>query len=394
MCHGLDVRRWKDEQENGQEFIADALFCRQPASSAQCCGTDFADHWACQCWQSLSFGFIVALVWEGAFRISAAPPLFHTLEHLLSICERIHETLPSDTEMRGKLLLTALFHDVVWFPQGDDSEDRSAEAFDFITGHFQLPIPAEARSAIRQAILATKDQSESDELASRFHEYDCHVILHGNPVDLLGYEFQIFREYQYLNMVEYRRGRSEFFSRFSRRFPKCRANMRFLIEYLERRRPRVGVYAGTFNPFHIGHLSILEKAELMFDKVIVAVGINPQKHVEKDDRVVRDLPFHEVVNFKTLMVDFIDQESVFSDVTLVRGLRNGYDLDYEMNQLCFMQEMRPDTRAVYIPCDKELEHVSSSALNSMAKFEVKGRDSIYYPHKYTYYQQPIEKLFG
>ena len=95
-------------------------------------------------------------------------------------------------------------------------------------------------------------------------------------MDLLGYEFQIFREFQYLNMVEYRRGRSKFFSRFSRRFPDCRVNMQFLIEYLERRRTRVGVYAGTFNPFHIGHLSILEKAELMFDKVIVAVGINPK----------------------------------------------------------------------------------------------------------------------
>lgn len=319
---------------------------------------------------------------------------FHTLEHLLSICERIHETAPSDPEMQGKLLLTALFHDVIWYPQGDDSEDASVEAFDYIIGHYQLPIPEQARADIRRAILSTKDQGASDELASRFHEYDCHIILHGSPVDLLGYEFQIFREFQYLNMVEYRRGRSKFFSRFSRRFPNCRANMQFLIEYLERRRTRVGVYAGTFNPFHIGHLSILEKAELMFDKVIVAVGINPKKHVERDDRLVHVLPFHEVVHFDTLMVDFIEQESVFADVTLVRGLRNGYDLDYEMNQLCFMRAMRPETQAVYIPCDKELEHISSSALTSLTMFDVRGRDSIYYPHKYNYYQHTIEELFG
>lgn len=319
---------------------------------------------------------------------------FHTLEHLLSICEKINETGPAHLELRAKLLLTALFHDVIWFPQGEDSEDKSAAAFQFVVANYSLPLPAKVQAEISQAILATREQSNTGELAARFHEYDCHVILQGNPIDLLAYEFQIFREFQYLNMQEYRSGRRAFFSRFSRRFPKCRANMRFLIEYLERRRPRIGIYAGTFNPFHIGHLSILEKAELMFDKVIVAVGVNPQKPVELDDRVKLDLPFHEVVSFKTLMVDFIDLESLFSDVILVRGLRNGYDLDYEMNQLCFMQEMRRDTKAVYIPCDKQLEHVSSSALNSLAKFEVKGRDSIYYPQKYRYYQQPIEKLFG
>ena len=73
-------------------------------------------------------------------------------------------------------------------------------------------------------------------------------------MDLLAYEFQIFRESQYLNMIDYRKGRSAFFQRFAKRYPQCRSTMNFLIEYLERRRPRVGIYAGTFSPFHIGHL--------------------------------------------------------------------------------------------------------------------------------------------
>ncbi|MBO4513064.1 MAG: adenylyltransferase/cytidyltransferase family protein, partial [Victivallales bacterium] len=163
--------------------------------------------------------------------------------------------------------------------------------------------------------------------------------------------------------------------------------------YLERRRPRVGIYAGTFNPFHIGHFSILEKAEQMFDKVIVAVGINPQKHTGKDLNLAKTLPFHEVISFDTLMVDLIQKESVLSDVTLVRGLRNGYDLDYEMNQLCFMQEMWPATQSVYIPCDKNLEHISSSALKGLSIFDVRGRDYMYYPHKYDYYTKSIKELF-
>lgn len=332
---------------------------------------------------------------EKVFAAYAQPHrFFHTLTHLLSIIESCSRTVENDPELLSRLYLTALFHDAVWYPQGGDSEELSAEAFDFVCSTYKLPLPAGVQDDVRGAILATKTQSCTHELAKRFHEYDCQVIIHGNPVDLLGYEFQIFREFQYLNMTEYRCGRSAFFERFSRRFPECSGTMRFLIEYLERRRPRVGIYAGTFNPFHIGHLSILEKAELMFDKVIVAVGINPHKNVQRDAQIEQVLPFHEVVYFDTLMVDLIQQESVYSDVTLVRGLRNGYDLDYEMNQLCYMQEMLPSIHAVYIPCEKRLEHISSSSLNALARFNVNGRDNIYYPNKFDYYGQSVSALFS
>ncbi|MBQ7650248.1 MAG: adenylyltransferase/cytidyltransferase family protein [Victivallales bacterium] len=320
---------------------------------------------------------------------------FHTLDHLLDICQAIHERHWEDVDLSSELLLTALFHDIVWYPQGNDSERRSVEAFDFLMGECGNPVPSDVASRVREAIIATSTQEDVSRLASNFNDLDCAVIIHGSPVDLLAYEFQIFREFQYLNMTDYRKGRSAFFKRFARRYPDCKENMKFLVEYLERRRPRVGIYAGTFNPFHIGHFSILQKAEMMFDKVIVAVGINPEKHsARKDSRLKELLPFHEVVYFDTLMVDLLDKESELSEVTLVRGLRNGYDLDYEMNQLCFMQEMRPDTHAVYIPCDKNLEHISSTALKGMSSFDVRGRDSIYYPDKYSYYRQSIEEMFS
>ncbi|NMA46529.1 MAG: adenylyltransferase/cytidyltransferase family protein [Lentisphaerae bacterium] len=320
---------------------------------------------------------------------------FHTLDHLLSICEQIRKTVWDRQELAAQLLLTALFHDVVWYPQGGDSEEDSVNVYLNMLAALGEPLPAEVKEGIRRAILSTKYQDDVSELAGLFHTYDCQVIIQGNHVDLLAYEFQIFREFQYLNMIDYRKGRSAFFQRFAKRYPQCRATMNFLIEYQERRRPRVGIYAGTFSPFHIGHLSILEKAEMMFDKVIIAIGINPQKQIERDERLDVTLPFHEVIYFDTLMVDLLEKESALSDVTLVRGLRNGYDLDYEMNQLCFMQQMRPNTHTVYIPCDKRLEHVSSSALKAMSHFpDLNGRDRFYYPNKYDYYHQPLRELFS
>ncbi|MFA6814891.1 MAG: adenylyltransferase/cytidyltransferase family protein [Lentisphaeria bacterium] len=318
---------------------------------------------------------------------------FHTLVHLQTICAAILETV-SDKELRAKLLLTALFHDVVWYPEGGNSEELSVEAFLFVCSQYGLSLSNGVREEICRAIMATKTQVADSELASRFHDYDCQVIIHGNEIDLLAYEYQVFREFQCLNMQDYRKGRRAFFNRFARRFPECSSTMHFLVEYLERRRPRIGIYAGTFNPFHIGHLSILEKAEQMFDKVIVAVGINPQKDTKKDQELESVLPFHEVVYFDSLVVDLIEKESVLSDVILVRGLRNGYDLDYEMNQMSYINEMRPNTQAVYIPCDKKLEHISSSALNGFSRFNMNGRDKIYYPTKYFYYRQTIPELFG
>ncbi len=319
---------------------------------------------------------------------------FHTVGHLLDICEGIRREAWDEPSLAAELLLTALFHDVVWYPQGRDSEERSVEAFHILLGQMGDPLPPPVKDRICSAILSTRDQENVSEMAARFHNFDCQVIIQGSHVDLLAYEFQIFREYQYLNMTDYRKGRAEFFRRFARRFPQCRQTMAFLVEYLEKRRPRVGIYAGTFNPFHIGHLHILEKAERMFDKVIVAEGVNPAKNGERDHRLVQTLPFHEVVFFDGLMVDLMEQESKYCDVTLVRGLRNGYDLDYEINQLCYMQEMRPNTQTVYIPCDKKFEHVSSSMLKGLARFDVHGRDAIYYPTKFDYYTKSIQELFA
>ncbi len=323
---------------------------------------------------------------------------FHTLEHLQAICRLIDRENEAGAAMTAQLLLTALFHDIVWFPQRHNNEEHSAQAFDLLRPSLGAELPEEAYQAVRSAIIATKRLQDAGEMATRFHGYDCDILLNGNPVDLLAYEFQIFREFQYMSLAEYRHGRSAFFQRFSRRYPECQANMRFLIEYLERRRPRIGIYAGSFNPFHIGHLAILQKAELMFDKVVVAVGVNPEKNAvpHKDERVEavrKTLPFHQVVFFDSLLVDLLNQEAELADVTLVRGLRNGYDLDYETSQQCFIREMRPKTVSVYLPCNKELEHVSSSALRALANFDCHGLMERYLPHDYDYYGRTVKEEF-
>jgi len=137
---------------------------------------------------------------------------------------------------------------------------------------------------------------------------------------------------------------------------------------------RLAVYPGSFNPFHKGHLDILKKAEVIFDEVIIAIGVNPEKNVDekinKPETLRFQLPGKKVEEFSGFLVDYIQQkEEEGYDVTLVRGLRNGVDLDYEVNQLRVMKDQKPDVKMVFIPCDIKYEHISSSMIRAMEKIQ-------------------------
>lgn len=139
---------------------------------------------------------------------------------------------------------------------------------------------------------------------------------------------------------------------------------------------KIGVYAGSFNPFHIGHMNIVKKAEKIFDSVIIAVGKNP----EKDSNEYFNLRVSKLMSLFPNRVDIISGMlmdflvSLNDDVTLIRGLRNGFDFNYEQTQLRFLEEMKPvnfDFKVVYIPCDKEYEHISSSSIRAIQKISMK-----------------------
>ena len=134
------------------------------------------------------------------------------------------------------------------------------------------------------------------------------------------------------------------------------------LEFLQVWKPKIGVYAGSFNPFHYGHLNILDKAEKIFDKVIIAYGKNPEKNNELFTRPT-GISDHQIIEYHGLLTDMID--SLGYDVTLIRGLRNSADLQYELTQFKFMQDLKSDIKTVNIFCDREFEHLSSSAIRTL-----------------------------
>lgn len=142
-----------------------------------------------------------------------------------------------------------------------------------------------------------------------------------------------------------------------------------IIHFLQSHRPNLAIYAGSFNPFHLGHLNIVHKAAAIFEKVIIARGINPEKNIDEASWNADALDMYEIAEFAGLLTQFIDVHAQYGNVTLVKGLRNGDDLDYEVNQLRFMETMYPQLKVVFIQCDKEYEHISSTALRNLERIQ-------------------------
>jgi pantetheine-phosphate adenylyltransferase len=188
----------------------------------------------------------------------------------------------------------------------------------------------------------------------------------------------LLKEYQWCNFQTYKNKRLEFLNGFS----YCQSSPE-LKDFVSSYRPKIGIYAGSFNPFHCGHMNILEQAEKIFAKVIIATGLNPSKSQEKVGWSIREvLPFHEIVEYNTLLPEYLKTLD-YADITLIRGLRNGYDLQYEMNQLRFLEDYQCQLPVTYFICEKEFMHISSSDIRGLAKFEYNNIDK-YMPKKYKY----------
>ena len=137
----------------------------------------------------------------------------------------------------------------------------------------------------------------------------------------------------------------------------------------------LAIYCGTFSPFHIGHLNIVEKAERVFGEgnVLIAMGVNPEK-AKSEDLLSRSVEIarktgRPVEVYTTFLHELVEKkESEGYKVVLVRGLRNGDDLAYEDNQLKFINDFKKNIDVVFFRCDEQFAHISSSAIRNLQSF--------------------------
>ena len=212
-----------------------------------------------------------------------------------------------------------------------------------------------------------------------------HIILADNAIindtmdveKLIDYENGIMREYQHVPYGIYKENRIHFLETYKDKeyiSDNGIKNIDLIIDYVSKRRIKIGLYCGSFNPLHVGHIDIIKQGEEVFDKVIIGLGTNP----DKPKREVGVYSHHEIIKYEGLTTDLItDLEKSGRDITLIRGLRDSYDLHYESKQIEWMRSMKPDLKHVMILCKKEYSHISSSSIRSLKGLNVDMSEYIY-----------------
>jgi len=134
---------------------------------------------------------------------------------------------------------------------------------------------------------------------------------------------------------------------------------------------RVALYAGTFDPLTRGHLSVIERAARLFDRLLVVVAVNPGKQplfsVEERVEMIREVtaPWPTVTCTSTegYVVHLARTKGARY---LVRGVRGATDVTAELTLADLNHGLAPEIETVFIPAHPELSEVSSSRLKELA----------------------------
>ena len=141
------------------------------------------------------------------------------------------------------------------------------------------------------------------------------------------------------------------------------------------------VFAGTFDPFTVGHEDTVRKCLALFDEVVVAVAENKQKRcmfsaharVEMIRAVFADEPRVRVMRWEGVIADLLKREGT---PFYVRGIRNTVDFEYENADFYASRDLDPSLITLYIPAEQKHLHVSSTLVKNCIAFEKPYREYV------------------
>ncbi len=139
---------------------------------------------------------------------------------------------------------------------------------------------------------------------------------------------------------------------------------------------RIALYAGSFDPLTNGHLDVLKASLAVADIVYAAIGIHPGKKplFSFEERVKlieaatkaefgRDGDRIKVVSFDGLVVDAARKHGAS---IMIRGLRDGTDLDYEMQMAGMNETMAPELQTVFLPASPSVRTITATLVRQIA----------------------------
>lgn len=145
---------------------------------------------------------------------------------------------------------------------------------------------------------------------------------------------------------------------------------------------KIAIFPGSFDPFTVGHASIVNRGLPMFDRIVIGVGVNdkkrsfytPEQRVEAIQRVYASEPRIKVVSYSDLTIDLARREGA---TFILRGLRSVKDFEYERD-IAAMNKRLAGVETVMLFTESQYSDISSSVVRELIAY---GKDvSAFLPH--------------
>jgi len=140
--------------------------------------------------------------------------------------------------------------------------------------------------------------------------------------------------------------------------------------------PRTALYAGSFDPVTNGHLDVVSHAVRLADRLVIAIGVHPGKAplFSPDERLAMleetCAPLARAAKCELACVTFSDLVVTAAQkagaTILIRGLRDGTDLDYEMQMAGMNQAMTPGVQTVFLPASPLVRPITAALVRQIA----------------------------
>ena len=144
---------------------------------------------------------------------------------------------------------------------------------------------------------------------------------------------------------------------------------------------KIAIYPGTFDPVTYGHIDLIKRAASLFDQVIVAVAVHPQKEVifsvkermEMLKTATRDIPHINIESFSGLLVSYVKRKKAR---VMLRGLRMISDFEYEFQMALTNRRLDPEIETIYMMPKESYCFLSSKLIKETASLGANLKDFV------------------